>query len=135
MARERDIDWADWKGHVDNPQADAPASSLKKGADAVKEALTTGRLPILQDAPKQPTKEEFEARVAAMLPSEEQIATSEAEWRDAFKKKLSAAFKPIDHLNKSDVAAREWGSGKSFNSMLTEEEKRARAAYVGKDNE
>lgn len=126
MARERDINWSDWKGHVNNPQVDSPASELKKGIDAVKEALTTGNLPIIIDAPKQPSKAEFEARIAAMLPSEEQIVAAETNWKDAFKKKLSTAFEPIDHLNKSEVATRTWGSGKSFNSMLTEEEKLAR---------
>lgn len=130
MARQQDVDWSDWKGHIDSPTTNTPSNQLKKGADVVKEALTTGKLPILIDAPKQPTKEEFEAIVAAMLPSKEKINELEANWKDAFNKRISEASKPIDHLNKSDIATREWGNGKSFNSILTEEEKSERAMCI-----
>ena len=76
----------------------------------------------------QPSNDEL---FSSAVVTEEQIKKSEKEWNNKFK---ALGFKgPIDHLNKSAVADKEWKSGKSFNSMLSEEEKKERNSFVGSE--
>lgn len=130
MARQRDVDWSNWKGTVEkqeNPLSKPLSPSLKKGADLFRDVdVVTGNLPILADAPKQPNKKEFEAVVAAMLPSEEALKKAESDWENGFNK-------PIDHLNKSEGSDKVWGQGKSFNSTLSKEELEKRNSHIGEE--
>lgn len=123
MSRKMDVDWSDWKGKAVEPEH--PLSKAVPvgvtGAESVKEALTKGVLPVMLDAPKQPTKQEFEAAIAARLPSEEQIAKANDAWENRFKTHFNEFSKPIDHLNKSSVSNKKWADGKSFNSLLKDQ--------------
>lgn len=92
---------------------------LKKGADVAKEALTTGNLPIMSGSHQQPTDQEM---FGHLVKSEQEIKAAEKAWEQSFAKGFDKLKAPIDKLNKSDVGKREWKPGKSFNSMLTEEE-------------
>jgi len=104
---------------------------LAKGADVVKEVLTTGELPILQDAGKQPTDEQM---FGHLVKTEAQVAVEDAHWKDGAKRSMVEASKPIDKLNKSTVKAT-WSYGKSFNSLLkdelSEKEIAERNSYIG----
>jgi hypothetical protein len=126
VAKAGELDWSHLykNGHIEKPEhlLSKPLKKGMTGADSVMGALVTGQLPVLQDAPRQPNKEEFEAVVAKMLPTEEQIKKAEYEWENRFNIHLRGLSKPIDHLNKSKIDDRKWGQGKSFNDMLTEEE-------------
>jgi len=125
------IDWSDWKPGQGEPEHPLSKSlnSAKTGAEAVKEALTTGKLPSLGgEPPKQPTDKEM---FGHLIPSEEQLRKAQEDWENRFK---TLGFRgPVDGLNKSKVSDREWKTGKSFNSLLSEEEKKERNQYIGKD--
>ena len=135
MARQRDVDWSDWKGKVDAPQS--PLSkpldpNLKKGGDLFKNSdVANGHLPVLSDGPKQPTKAEAEAFVKARMPTEAEIAKAEYDWENRFKNHFEDFNKPIDHLNKSEGSDKSWGKGKSFNSTLSKEELEERNRHIG----
>jgi len=119
MARQRDVDWSDWNGKCSSPP-EHPLSKpldgrLRKGADVVKEALTTGNVPELFGKPKpQPTNEEMFGKFVV---TEEMAKAAEKEWNSKIQDSLTEARKPIDHLNKPQVEGK-WGYGKSFNQML-----------------
>ena len=128
------VDWSDWKpGQVDSDPMSRPLSkNIKTGADAVKEALTTGKLPdLFGPAPRQPTDQEM---FGHLVVTEEMMKAREKEWENRISKINSREFsKSIDHKNKSSVSDRVWTPGKSFNSMLTEEELEERNKTVGGD--
>lgn len=105
---------------------------LRKGADVAKEALTTGHLPVLAGSHQQPTDQEM---FGHLVRSEQEIEAMEKAWEQRFEKGFDKLKAPIDHLNKSPVAEKEWVAGKSFNSMLTEEERAERNMHIGKEND
>lgn len=119
MARQRDIDWSNWKGHVErieHPLSKPLDPKLKKGADVVHEALSTGNLPVLLDAPPQPTNEQL---FGGGVVTEEMVKVADEKWNNVFNKHFSGFKQSIDHLNKAKVDI-QWGYGKSFNSLLKE---------------
>ncbi len=133
MARKMDVDWSDWKGHVEQPvhPLSRPLSKgIKTGADSAKEALTTGNLPVIADAPPQPTNEQL---FGHLVVTEEMAKKAEHKWNNRFNEHFAALNQPIDHLNKSKLDDKKWGLGKSFNSMLTKEELAKRNSEVGED--
>lgn len=123
------IDWGDWKpGQVqpEHPMSKILSKNIKNGADAAREVLTTGILPTMLDAPLQPTNQQL---FGHLVVSEEQMKKSEEKWNNAFK---TLGFRgKVDSLNKNSISNREWKPGKSFNSLLTDEEKEERNSYVG----
>lgn len=119
MTRQRDIDWSDWNGQVkqnEHPLSKSVNTNLKKGADVVKEFLTTCASSILQDIPKQPTNQEM---FGHLVKTEAEIKAIEKKWQNSICN-YQELYKPIDHLNKSKITD-EWGQGKSFNSLLKEQ--------------
>lgn len=126
-------DWSNWNGKVEqpvHPLAKALDKNIKTGADAVRDALTKGELPVMIDAPKQPTNEQM---FGHLVVTQEQIKAQEKAWQDRVGDWFKNANKPVDKLNKSrsNIENREWAPGKSFNDMLTEEELKERASYIG----
>jgi hypothetical protein len=102
----------------------------KTGADVAKTALATGALPELNKSQRQPTNEEL---FGHLVVSEEQVKKAEENWNNTFNNHFDLLKKPIENQRSKENL--EWGKGKSFNSTLTEEERRARASYVGKEDE
>jgi hypothetical protein len=115
-------------GQWSTPPAETLKKTLPKGADVSKEAVSAGNVPILQDAKKQPTDEEM---FGHLVVTEEMAKKHEQDWEDTIARNLREVRKPIDKLNKSAVDDRVWEPGKSFNSMLTDEEKRQRNKDLG----
>lgn len=114
--------------------AEAPAvkeAPFKKGIDVAKEALTTGNLPILQDAGPQPTNERL---FGHLVVSPEAMKKAEERYQGGNQRVVQELSKPVDQLNKSTVKAN-WNYGKSFNSILkdeiSEKEMLERNAYIG----
>lgn len=132
MSRKRDVDWSNWKGHVDVPEhpLSRPLGKAKTGAEAVSEALSTGHLPVIQDAPKQPTDEQM---FGSGVVTEEMVKAAEENYKSVFKKHFEGFKAPVDHLNKSKIDERKWAPGKSFNSLLTPQEIAERNRYVDKE--
>lgn len=129
MSRKQDVDWSDWKGHVEkqvSPLSRDLPSNLKKGSDLFK-SINFGNLPVIQDAPRQPTNEEM---FGHLVVSAEEITKKEENWKNRMQKTANALYQPIDHLNKSAVSDKSWGTGKSFNSMLSEEELKERNKFA-----
>lgn len=133
MARQRDVDWSDWKGYAEQPEhrLSRPLDpSLKKGADVVREALSTGHLPETFGKPKpQPTNKELFGHLEV---TEEMAKKAEEKWLNTFK---TLAFRgKVDHLNKPNVDVK-WGYGKSYNQLLkeqiSEKEMAERNTFVG----
>lgn len=123
MSRKMDVDWSDWKGSANAPEhsLSRPVDVGSKGADVAKD-LNNLVKSIIEDGKKtQPTKEQFEAAIAARLPSEEQMKKAANDWENRFKNHFDLLSKPIDHLNKSTIDHKKWKNGKSFNDMLKEE--------------
>lgn len=111
-------DWSNWNGKVDGASSEPLNKSFQKGAEVAKEALTTGNLPILRDAPPQPTNEQL---FGHLVPTEETLKKNESDWDNRFKNHFDGLKQKIDHLNKSKVDDKKWGYGKSFNSLLKSE--------------
>jgi hypothetical protein len=105
-------------------------TSGSTGADTASEAIQQimqNKLPEINKGMKlQPTNEEM---FGHLVITEEEIKKQEEAWHNRFAS-LSHGKKPIDVLNKSAVSNREWKTGTSFNSMLTEEELRERSKSV-----
>ena len=118
MARQKDVDWSDWKGTAvkpEHPMSRPLNPKLKKGIDVAAEALMTGHIPeLLGSPPKQPTNEQL---FGHLVVSEEMAKAKELKWENTIKDTFNEARKPIDHLNKTDVDI-EWGYGTSFNQIL-----------------
>jgi hypothetical protein len=78
VTRKKDVDWSDWKGHVEQPQHpfSKPLNpNLKKGADVAAQALATGQLPdMFGPPPPQPTNDQM---FGHLVPSEEQVKKAE----------------------------------------------------------
>lgn len=126
MARERDVDWSDWNGRAEEPEH--PMSrpldeGIKTGADAAAQALATGDIPVLVDAPKQPTDEQLFGHLEV---TQEQADAAHKEWDT----KISGFYKQdnlndIDRLNGGDDRLDfEWEEGKSFEQCLREHEQK-----------
>jgi hypothetical protein len=132
MARKQDVDWSDWKGYIEKPESPLSKplnASLKKGADLFKDPdVAFGNLPVMVEVKPQPTNEQL---FGHLVVSPEELKKKEEEWNNTFHTHFSKLNKPIDHLNTSQVAERNWGTGKSFNSMLTEEELEERNKFIG----
>lgn len=126
------LDWSDWKGKAHEPEHPLSKHIPRglKGADVVRDALTKGHLPVMLDAPKQPTDEQM---FGHLVKSEEHIRAMEEKWEKGFEEGFDKLKAPIDNLNKSSVTDKEWTPGKSFNSLLTEEERAERNMHVGRD--
>jgi hypothetical protein len=93
----------------------------RKGIDTATQAIQQimqNKLPEMNKGLKlQPTNEEL---FGHLVITEEEAKKQEEVWRNRF---ASLSFKkPIDTLNKCQISDRKWEQGKSFNSMLTEEE-------------
>jgi hypothetical protein len=89
---------------------------LKRGIDVVKEALTTGHLPAINKAIPQPSDQQM---FGHLVKTEAEIKAAQEHYENRMQKTVEALEKPIDHLNKSEIAL-SWGYGKSFNSLLKE---------------
>jgi len=116
---------AQWK----TPERQADDAPLKKGAEVVAKALTTGEVPPFEGIriQLQPTDEQL---FGHLVTPPELAKAREEEWKTRglnIQQKLAA---PIDHLNQSKVIEKEWKSGTSFNSLLTEEERKKRGRVV-----
>lgn len=132
MTRKMDVDWSDWSGKVEQKshQLSKPVPTSTKGADVVS-GFSELVKSIISDAQKtQPTKEQFEAAVAARMPSEKEVKEAEYRWENRFNIHLNGLNKPIDHLNKNAKVNKKWEYGKSFNSLLEEEELIKRNTYI-----
>ena len=106
---------------------------LKKGADVVQEALTTGKLPVIREGAKQPTKAEFEAAILAMYPylakTESEWAADEQKWNNFFQNWYNEAMQPVEKSHKEDWGVRGPIDQKD-ESQLSEEEQRIRKIPV-----
>lgn len=89
---------------------------LAKGADVVREALTTGQLPVMGDTASQPTNAQM---FGHLVVSPEALKKTEERYQSGNKSVVEELSKPVDHLNKSGVEVN-WSYGKSFNSLLKE---------------
>jgi len=123
--------WSDWDGKVKQVEhllSKALNPKIKTGADSSREALTKGEIPSFNGVPRQPTDEEM---FGHLVVTEEQEKKQQEAWENRMKDFFSSKSQQrIDHLNKSSVSEREWTSGKSFNDLLTEEEKKERALHI-----
>jgi len=104
---------------------------LAKGADVVREALTTGQLPVMGDTASQPTDAQM---FGHLVVSPEALKKAEERYQGGNKDVAAELSKPVDKLNKSTVQA-DWSYSKSFNSLLkeqlSEKEMAERNSYIG----
>ena len=80
---------------------------------------------IMHGAQRQPTDEEM---FGHLVVSEEQVAKAKDEWDNTLQGFYDAARKPVLKKSEDDV---DWGSGKSFNSTLSDEERLKRNMHTG----
>jgi len=105
---------------------------LNKSEKRIKEGETPYRptdkeitAAIMHNAPKQPTDEEM---FGHLVVSEEQVAKAKADWYNKLQGFYDAAMKPVIPEEEQEL---EWGSGKSFNSTLSDQERLKRNMYTG----
>ena len=115
-------------GQWSTPPIETPKETLLKGADVSKQAILKGDLPILKDVKQQPTDQEM---FGHLVVTEDMAKQHDQYWEDNIARNYREITKPIDKLNKSSIDERVWEPGKSFNSMLTDEEKRQRNKDFG----
>jgi hypothetical protein len=89
---------------------------------------------ILANMPKQmrqPTHAEqlAWAKQAGLIKSQEELDSLQKDWENRLNDFYKTAKKPIENQNSPENQA--WGSGKSFNDNLSDEEKTQRNMYVG----
>lgn len=125
MAKEKV--WCDWgdlyKGKVGQPEdpkskpLDYIGSTLKKGERPRTPSNEEIAKAILYGAPKQPTDEEM---FGALVVSQEQVDKAKADFDNKIVDFYKEVTKPL--TGETHVDDKEWGSGKSFNSMLSKSE-------------
>lgn len=141
MAKAGELNWDELKKSSDyrhTPQAlwvNDPSSGIAPKGEA-KPILAKGEAPprpsneqitktILSGAPRQPTDEEL---FGGGVISQEQVDKA----KDDFDNKLSNFFKEVSKplIGETKVSDEAWGNGKSFNSMLSQEELTKRNMFL-----
>lgn len=120
MARQRDVDWSDWKGHVEqpvHPLSQPLNKNAKTGFDSINMGFNELAQSILRDRPPQPTDEQM---FGHLVVTEEMEKAFKKKWENVFNKHFNGFKQPVDHLNKCKIEAK-WEYGKSFNSLLKEQ--------------
>jgi hypothetical protein len=144
MAKAGELDWSEELNKTDNyahtPTALWAASQygggkhgvdplnkaeprLKKGEEPYRPSDEEIRAAIMHNAPKQPTDMEM---FGHLLVTEEQIQKKKQDWENSLQKNIDDLNAPINPGNEDA----DWGSGKSFNSTLTEEERLKRNMFT-----
>lgn len=139
MPKAGELDWGDlYKGKVGQPE-DAKSKplgyvgpTLKKGEVPPTPSNEEIASEIMRgmDAPglRQMTDEEM---FGHLVVSPEQAKAAEEAFDNKIADFYSAASKPL--TGQTEVPDEEWGTGKSFNSMLPKEELAKRNMYLGDD--
>lgn len=96
---------------------------LKEGEEPYRPTNEEIAKAVMYNAPKQPTDEEM---FGHLVVSEEQLEKSKADWENKLQGFYDAATTPINESNE-DV---DWGSGQSFNSTLSDEERLKRNMHI-----
>jgi len=99
----------------------------KKGEEPYKPTNEEIAKAIMHNAPKQPTDEEM---FGHLVVPEEQLEKAEKEWGNKLQGFYDAATTPINKSNQDS----DWGSGKSFNSTLSEKERFKRNMHTERDH-
>jgi len=145
MAKAGELDWSEELNKSNNYThtptvlwaADQHGGG-KQGVDPLNKAkprLEKGEVPyrptdeeisntILHNAPKQPTDLEM---FGHLLVTEEELQKKEADWENKVQKNISDLNEPIN----SDNQEEEWGTCKSFNESLSDEERYKRNMFTG----
>lgn len=149
MAKAGELDWSEELQKTDNYKHTPTAlwaadqhGGGKQGVDPLNKAekrIKDGEVPyrptnkeisdaILHGIQRQPTDEEM---FGHLVVTEEQVAKAKADWDNPLQGFYYAAMKPVIPEEEQEL---EWGSGKSFNSMLSDEERVKRNMYVDKEH-
>ena len=98
---------------------------IKEGEEPYRPTDEEIRAAIMHNAPSQPTNEQM---FGHLVVSEEQVAKAKADWDNKLQGFYDAAKAPLIPEEEQEL---EWGSGKSFNSTLSEEERLKRNMHTG----
>ena len=127
LFRSMEVDWSDWNGKVEQPEhpLSRPLNkSIKTGADSAAHALATGDVPVLIDAPKQPTKEEeaeWLIKNGFAVP-DDQVEILKKQDEIEWNSKFDCLRDWANHRLDEDKGVEFFAKGKSFNEQFLEDE-------------